>query len=1181
MEEAAAVDCPPTPEILPLTSTPPPPSQFVVYSSSSEEADESADGRSSPPPKCAICLGKCRQKAYANSCRHQFCFRCLLEWSKVKPECPLCKQRFNSIVHYKSINCYEEHIVQTSNPLEQSLPREADFYRRLNFYVSDLPRITYHATLHMPTSQSELMQQLFMHQSSDVRRFIREFGDQVVPTRQNSIAWRQFIYRQRLYARPLPDVNGRFRVSSAHFYLMHPAQLHRILPWVEREVYAMETIAPTMSPPMAMRMGYLMNSFDIDSPDFLRALAPFVCSSFREHFRHELFNFARSPYDMIGYDQCVQYEPRFNHRNPVILSSSDEELDSEEVLDGVVNMSEPVASTSSSSSSMFTSNSAGTAQGSTSGTSGRGRTGRTQFRFEARSTNETVIMTGTLRESRAELAASLAEPSTPVIELNDNSDSPGSVSVPAGAATTSTRSTLRDGDNISLSSSDSDDCQFVLAQKPPHLRTPDHVVDLESDYDSDVVFVAVECANNQPATTNGDASEKHSLPLPKSDLSCEYNNGASTSSGYHGGAGSSGSGTSTRDKHYTRSRVNRYTGGMGVKSIYEASDSDEDEDEDNEDGELFSASPRSPASGSSFSSSNPCSCPNVCTVSSHDKVVYNLRTSVTKVTRGRKRKRNSRKTKQTGAKKNWRTRQRSTSSSSSSSSSSSDDSCGSNSRKNGSTGGSNSSDSTRSSSATSSSSSTSITSITSASTSSASSESHSGEPSIVVMASGERRTRLSTNWTAPKNKKTGKKESKAEASHVKPKTTRGNPKKKGAQSKSARPQTAPKKGNAAKSKTESGRSKREKPSVKRPKEQDAAPAAPMETESSQGKGAKKIGQYFVQIRPSSSPTTEIATDDENTTAGGGGSGRKRKLSRVIIKRYHQENQPAEMQPPGSQKKETETSAAPDECSSVKRTKSEVPVASCAPNGSNDEPTPGCSRNTVIAKTEVVDAPTASGSDSDSDATAVGNWQDTTSGTAASVIVSTSQLAQPTGADSAAELQLTLMEHEQLLEDANSVALDTLFSPTLHWAADDPPPLEDHLSISVSDTLSPQTFSTITFSPSSTSVSPLSAMLAIPSSSVPEIIEGIGSLASASQLPSSVVGAATIDGAIDELMSIIPADTYNNTASLTEDGPVSGVGLEATESSSGALSSCELLPPGREPTNPPGVRSVVAGSEVEL
>lgn len=41
---------------------------------------------------------------------------------------------------------------------------------------------------------------------------------------------------------------------------------------------------------------------------------------------------------------------------------------------------------------------------------------------------------------------------------------------------------------IELSDTDSDECQFVLERKPPHLRTPEYV-SLNSDEDSDVVFV--------------------------------------------------------------------------------------------------------------------------------------------------------------------------------------------------------------------------------------------------------------------------------------------------------------------------------------------------------------------------------------------------------------------------------------------------------------------------------------------------------------------------------------------------------------------------------------------------------------------------------------------------------------------------------------------------------------------
>lgn len=41
-------------------------------------------GTNSPPPNCAICLSKCKDRCYTDSCLHQFCFNCLSEWSKVR-----------------------------------------------------------------------------------------------------------------------------------------------------------------------------------------------------------------------------------------------------------------------------------------------------------------------------------------------------------------------------------------------------------------------------------------------------------------------------------------------------------------------------------------------------------------------------------------------------------------------------------------------------------------------------------------------------------------------------------------------------------------------------------------------------------------------------------------------------------------------------------------------------------------------------------------------------------------------------------------------------------------------------------------------------------------------------------------------------------------------------------------
>lgn len=37
----------------------------------------------SPPPNCSICLSHVKNKCFTDSCMHQFCFSCLLEWSKV------------------------------------------------------------------------------------------------------------------------------------------------------------------------------------------------------------------------------------------------------------------------------------------------------------------------------------------------------------------------------------------------------------------------------------------------------------------------------------------------------------------------------------------------------------------------------------------------------------------------------------------------------------------------------------------------------------------------------------------------------------------------------------------------------------------------------------------------------------------------------------------------------------------------------------------------------------------------------------------------------------------------------------------------------------------------------------------------------------------------------------------
>lgn len=76
------------------------------------DTSERSDGAASPPPNCSICLGKLVNTSFTDSCLHQFCFTCLLQWSKIKTECPLCKQTFKSIIHnVRSEEDYDQYHV--------------------------------------------------------------------------------------------------------------------------------------------------------------------------------------------------------------------------------------------------------------------------------------------------------------------------------------------------------------------------------------------------------------------------------------------------------------------------------------------------------------------------------------------------------------------------------------------------------------------------------------------------------------------------------------------------------------------------------------------------------------------------------------------------------------------------------------------------------------------------------------------------------------------------------------------------------------------------------------------------------------------------------------------------------------------------------------------------------------
>ncbi|XP_028159070.1 E3 ubiquitin-protein ligase Topors [Ostrinia furnacalis] len=297
------------------------PSSASVKSDDSSPRHES--GRGSPPPNCAICLGTCRNKSFTDSCLHQFCFKCLLTWSRVKAECPLCKQNFRSIIHnVRSNHQYEEYMV------EQRQTEEA--LERLDFesLTASTRRFRYRTTLTLPRRETIAIQQLLLQHYPIMADVFPPPAPRTLPARRrrSPAAFRRTVYRHNLWARPLPDFTGRFRDCSPEFYRYNDSQMHRLVPWLNRELhYLLNENIGHISYVIA-RILELLPQYHVNSTEFREAMQVYFRDR-TEHFLHELYCFASTPYDMTGYDRNVQYttDTRISTMVNEVISSSESE----------------------------------------------------------------------------------------------------------------------------------------------------------------------------------------------------------------------------------------------------------------------------------------------------------------------------------------------------------------------------------------------------------------------------------------------------------------------------------------------------------------------------------------------------------------------------------------------------------------------------------------------------------------------------------------------------------------------------------------------------------------------------------------------------------------------------------------------------------------------------------------
>uniref|UniRef100_H3DL07 E3 ubiquitin-protein ligase Topors n=1 Tax=Tetraodon nigroviridis TaxID=99883 RepID=H3DL07_TETNG len=267
----------------------------------------------SPDSKCPICLDVFNNISYLDICLHKFCFRCIHEWSKNKAECPLCKQPFHSIYHsIKSENDYKQYDLR---PLENG-----------SFGIFGGARFRYRTTLTGINQQRQGRTTLppdngvMFEASTNPHRYMRNMmlrlaarrvaaneGRSVSSIReQEMINFRRELYRRGVRVRNVTD-GGRSRDISAQFFRRNPACLHRLIPWLKRELTVLYGGHGSLVNIVQHIVMSQITRYDMDDGAIEEELRPFLQGR-AEQFLHEFISFAKSPFDMQAYDRHAVYD---------------------------------------------------------------------------------------------------------------------------------------------------------------------------------------------------------------------------------------------------------------------------------------------------------------------------------------------------------------------------------------------------------------------------------------------------------------------------------------------------------------------------------------------------------------------------------------------------------------------------------------------------------------------------------------------------------------------------------------------------------------------------------------------------------------------------------------------------------------------------------------------------------
>ncbi|XP_076829891.1 topoisomerase I binding, arginine/serine-rich a [Brachyhypopomus gauderio] len=290
----------------------------VRKKSSSTPVSKVISKEASPDSKCPICLDQFKNISYVDTCLHRFCFRCIHEWSKNKAECPLCKQPFNSIYHsIKAEDDFKQfNLRPTDNGSFGSLAGQRFRYRttltggrRPSARRTSPPPdhgVMFEGLAGAVDRGNDRGFQRMCARLSVWRRAQAQGRPLRTPQEQEMIRFRRTLYRRGLWVRGVRD-GGRSRETSAEFFRRNPACLHRLVPWIKRELTVLYGTHGSLVNIVQHIIMSQITRYDMQDPAVLQELRPFLLSR-TEHFLHEFMSFARAPFNVEAYDQHAVYD---------------------------------------------------------------------------------------------------------------------------------------------------------------------------------------------------------------------------------------------------------------------------------------------------------------------------------------------------------------------------------------------------------------------------------------------------------------------------------------------------------------------------------------------------------------------------------------------------------------------------------------------------------------------------------------------------------------------------------------------------------------------------------------------------------------------------------------------------------------------------------------------------------